>query len=85
MTIRENLEKFLFDHAMWPEEAKAAVELMAADPTQESMKGRWDSQTDGYPEVLVRVLRITVKKFAIQWLKANKPKHFALAVLEEPK
>ena len=85
MTIRENLEKFLFDHAMWPEEAKAAVELMATDPTQESMQGRWDSQTDGYPEVLVRTLRFMSKTFAIRWLKANKPEHFALAVLEESK
>jgi len=81
-TIRQNLESYLFDHCLFPEEAKQAVEYMAAHKSQEAMNGRWDQDCAGYPEAMVRVLRITAKNFAAEWLKANKPKHFAIQILE---
>lgn len=84
-TIRDDIEAFLFEHGMGREEAKAAVDLMAADPSQKAMEFRWNEPTNNYPEGLLGVLRVMSKIFAIRWLKVNKPKHFALAVLEESK
>ena len=81
MTIRQMLEDKLVNHGLWPDEAKKVMEAVAAHPASESMQGRWDSESDGYPAQLIPVLWIGVKTRAVEWIDVNKPKHFARAIL----
>jgi len=81
MTIREVLEKRLCEHGMWPDEAKQVLKNAETHATCEAMKGRWDEQESGYPGFMLRVLWVSVTKIAVEWIDANKPKHFARSIL----
>ncbi len=82
-TIRERIEKELFNHGLWPEEAKAIVKEMETQDLQETktMKDRWDEAEEGYPKVVLAVLLLSAKTQAVQWIDKNKPRHFARYIL----
>lgn len=82
MTIREKMEEMLVDHMLWPDEAKAVVAAAEKDEVLDAMQGRWGQDTEGYPPQVVVATWISVKHVAVEWLKANKPQHFALMALD---
>jgi hypothetical protein len=80
-TIRKTLEDTLVRHGLWPEEATKIMDEVQESDIQESMRGRWSDDVSGYPQHLITVLWVSVKHQAVEHLKTNKPKHFALAIL----
>ena len=82
MTIRQALTETLVNHGLWPEEAQRVLDAFEADDDNDPMRGRWHEQVTAYPPTLLAVLAVSAKDAAIAWLKANKPKHFALMILE---
>lgn len=81
MTIRQKNEEELVNHGLWDDEAKTVVTEAEKEKSLEAMQGRWDEDTTGYPAPLLAVTWMSVKHHATEWLKANKPQHFALAIL----
>lgn len=81
MSIRERLEAELVNHGLWPEEATETLNKAEVAKENEAMKGRWNEDVTGYPPQLMSVLWLSIKTTAKEWLKAEKPNHFALAML----
>lgn len=73
MTIREHLEKSCFERGMFPEQAKAVVDALAADEVSEPMEGRWDDPVEAYPPGMLRILEMGVDSAAVEWIDANCP------------
>lgn len=82
MTIQESIETRLVEHGLWPDEAHTVVEALKADEASKPMSGRWHEDTAAYPHPLLTVVWIGAKRQAAEWLKANKPQHFARSLLE---
>jgi len=80
MTIREKLEEMLVNHMLWDTEAKQIMDQAEQDESLAAMKGRWNDKAEGYPPQLLAVTWLSVKLQAKQWLEANAPNHFALAM-----
>ena len=72
MTIRQWCEDQCCQRGMFPEDARAVVDALAAEDT--TMEGRWDHPVDGYPAQLLFVLRMCLDDHALQWIDANCPK-----------
>lgn len=73
----------LVNSGLWYREAEAVMEQIEDVKGAESMKGRWNDRVADYPPVMSSVLWLHVRHAAIDYLKATKPQHFALAVLEK--
>jgi len=88
MTIREKLEKHLRDHGLLSDDASQVMEIVikatedSTDPNH-AMNHRWDDVVDDYPKQLFGILWLSVRRQAIKWIDANKPKHFARAMFDE--
>ena len=81
MTIRQKIEETLVNHGLWEDEAKTVIAEAEKHESLKDMLGRWDEDTASYPDQLLAVVWMSVKNLATEWLKANKPNHFALAIL----
>lgn len=81
MSIRDHLHKRLVDNGCWPDEATAILAGMAEDKDSRTLTERWHEDESAYPPQLIGVAWFGTRKAAIAYLKANKPMHFALAIL----
>lgn len=87
MTIREKLEKMLFEHGLFENQAKAVIDLLAADsrekedgtkvPANGALVEVLDKQVEGYPPQMIAVAFMTAKNYAVKWIDANCPQHWA--------
>ena len=75
MTIRQNLEKFCVDNGMFESEAKATVELYEKD--DRALAECINNDAEGYPDIMFAVLYMGVKRYALQYIDANTPLHWA--------
>jgi hypothetical protein len=85
MTIEEKVKDMLVEHGLWDNEAVIVVEKAKEAPNLVSMiegHDRWADDVSGYPTGLLATVFVSVKYIAIDWLKAEKPMHFALPMLE---
>lgn len=80
--IMNEMKDALVAHGLWPEEAERVMEYVAKAPENEPMEGRWTDSFDDYPPAIKNLAWMSVRRGAIEWLKANKPSHFALLVME---
>ncbi len=71
MTLRQWAEDSLYQRGMFPEQARAVIDIVAAG--NESIKDRWNDDTEGYPDTFLAVLIITIDHAALEWIDANKP------------
>lgn len=80
MTLREKLCEKLEGQGMWPQEAKSALTLYELD--DDSIKGRLDEPTENYPDSFLTVCYMQARRYAVEWLKENKPQHWAIGNLD---
>jgi hypothetical protein len=82
MTIEAWAIKHLTDNGMFPQEAGAVI---AAVKTQmgDVMACRWSDDAEGYPGYLLAVLVLALNSNAVEWIDANKPKHWARMVFDQ--
>lgn len=73
MTFSESVLKFLDSNGMQAAQAEQVLEMLVNDRGQESMKGRWDGDVSEYPPVMEKLILLSVKHFAIEWIDANLP------------
>ena len=86
MTIREWLSKHLIKNGLWPHEAEAVLAKIETDATEDgvpSAKPTWliveifGENAEDYPPQLFMVMASLVNYYAVTWIDANKPHHFA--------
>lgn len=87
MTWRTWMEKYLTDRGLWPKEAMLVAEIAASsneviggsiDPdSNEIVGGIFDRSQEGYPPAMSAIIAISLDREALEYIDANKPKHFA--------
>ena len=80
MTVRENVETFLVNQGLWPEEAKEVVDELI--DVNEPFAGVAEKSAEGYPSAFFAVSYACAKDLAIKHLEKTKPMHFALSILK---
>ncbi len=83
MTIRETMTKLLMYNGLSPSEADTVMESMISDKSQEPMADRWDEASEGHDKHTLAVLWACAKHFAIVWIDANAPEHWARAMFTQ--
>ena len=86
MTIREWFSKHLIKNGLWPHDAEAVLAKIETDATEDgfpSAKPTWliveifEKNVEDYPPHLFAVMTLVVNNYAVTWIDANKPNHFA--------
>ena len=78
MTWRQWLVSELMTRGLWSNEAEAVVTaFVARGAAGESMADRLDDALDGYPVQTQAICLRGCKAQAVEWIDANKPRHFA--------
>ena len=81
-TIEEKITERLVNNGLWPDEAKAVMELVKKAPENESMQGRWSENAEYYPQQIMAMAWFSAKNHAIEWIDSNFPNHFARSMFE---
>jgi len=82
-TIKEEFRIKLISHGLWPHEANEVLTLAMTHESLEPMLKRWDDGISEYPAQAIHVAWMLVKRIALDWINANKPSHFAKALLSD--
>jgi hypothetical protein len=80
MTIREKLEKQLFENGLFEKDASEVVKHFENSKLGEPMKGRMDEDASTYPAPLFNILWVSIKAAAVEWIDANCPQNWARAM-----
>lgn len=87
MTIRTAIENHIFENGISRTDAETITKALTEDQGVTSMnrvggmQSRWGDDAEGYPAMLINLLKDAANKKAVEWLTANKPNHFAIALL----
>lgn len=73
-TISGWMFAYLFERGMFEDDAKQVVENVMNDEANEAMQGRWNDEIHGYPEVIKRMMALSLRNATIDWIDANCPK-----------
>ncbi len=77
MTIRGKCWKGMcVDRGLWPDEAAAVVEEQRK-ASDADMQRRWNDPVSDYPTTMMAVLFLATSDYAVKWIDANEPRHFA--------
>ena len=74
MAFEQYAKKYLFENGMFEEQAAQVVEMAKKDEANESMKNRWGDDVEGYPPVMLSILRVSLNDIAVRWIDENQPK-----------
>lgn len=76
MSTRERFEKMLYDHGMFPDQAKQvmSVAVPEMDAILPDYRITWDRPAEEYPEPFYTSGWLTVRKIAAKWIEENCPK-----------
>ncbi len=84
MTIREYLSDYLANRGLFADEAAKVIEAYKDRETSISSRMNDDIFTD-YPPEFIKVLIVTIRGEAVDWIDKNKPKHWARGMfIDEP-
>ena len=77
MTFEAWSMAYLTNRGLWPQEAEAVIAAAKADKANEAISDRWNDSTDDYHSLFTDLLNLALDSSALEWIDANKPKHFA--------
>jgi hypothetical protein len=80
MTLKQAILKRLYDHGLFEDQAQAVFDLMIVAPENKEMADRWNDMVEDYPPAIYALAWMSAKQCAVQWIDANKPKHWARPV-----
>lgn len=73
MTLTEKMTEQLTQHGIWPQQAVAVIEIAKAAKENEAMASRWNDDIGDYPEIMIRVMWLSVKRHALAYIDAECP------------
>lgn len=82
MTIREKVAGMLFERGLFESEAQAVIEKYVASEIGKEMSGRMDDGVEDYPESVITVTWMGIKRMALEWIDENCPMHWARPLFE---
>jgi hypothetical protein len=71
MTVENKMIDYLIKNGMSTNQAESVI--IEAKKDMSGTFNNWGSQIDGYSELLQKLIKISVKQAALQWLIKNKP------------
>jgi len=83
MTIREKLEKELFNNGLFEDQATAIIDKYAESELGKPMANRMNEDAEGYPDSVLTATWMAVKKIATDWIDENCPQHWARPMFAE--
>jgi len=81
-TVKEKLHEYLTSNRLWPEEAEEILDSIEMDKTHYALNEVIHKQADGYPTQFFAAANMTVRFAALDWIDANKPRHYAQYMLD---
>lgn len=82
MTFRTYFSKWLFSHGLWEKECDAILDAAMTHRLTPTFAEIANREREGYPDVVTIGLQIAIKAVAAEWLRENKPMHFALPAFD---
>lgn len=76
-TVHEELVRRLIESGLWPEEAEEIFDLMLGAKFPGMNEVKFNGPFRAYPNQLYAVILLYLHEFAVKWIDANKPRHFA--------
>ncbi len=77
MTFNEYLTEYLRARGIWPAEAESIIAQYVEGMAGVSIQQRMNDDIEGYPDQLLSVVLVGIRREVVVWIDANKPKHFA--------
>lgn len=78
VTTKGKLLKYCTDRGMFDSQAKTVVDLAIEeiDTSGGEYKTTWDRPANEYPDEVIAVMLMILKRTALKWIDENKPKAF---------
>ena len=77
MTTRERFEQMLTNRGMWPEQARAVMDIAIPEIDDiDSYKITWGLPAGEYPNAIYVVLFMRIKPIALEYIDDNMPNAF---------
>ena len=73
MTFKEAMIQQMTKRGMFLQQAEQVMDKEISENKNELMEGRWLENISDYPEGLVNIVWIGVKKSAYEWIEENAP------------
>jgi len=84
MTFEKFAQDYLFNNGMFEDDAKKVIELAKEDEVLgDTMKGRWEDDTEGYPPFMKSVFIVSLNSVAVKYIDANIPQAWFRQVFAE--
>lgn len=81
MTFKEKVKEHLVASGMFDSQAEAVFQEMKA--SDNVMLGRWDDDVSEYPGVMLNVILVSVRRYALEWIDKNIPQAWFRGCLED--
>jgi hypothetical protein len=83
MTIRQVMTKYLTENGMFQDQADTVIKRYTETPIGDSMKGRWDEDSDAYPSQLMPVVIIGLRHEALTFIIEKCPQAWFRPMFED--
>lgn len=83
MTFEEYIHGRLTDCAMFPEQVTAVIERVKSAPDSEAVALRWSDRIEDYPPFMVKLLWLTVKHHALEYIDSECPEAWFRPLFDE--
>lgn len=70
-TVKQEVEQYLESLGMFNSQSTKVLEKMASSMPE--MNGRWNEPVDAYPPPMIAVLKMSAKRYGLEWIEANLP------------
>ncbi len=83
MTFEEWAVNYLEKRGLQGWQAKAVLETVKAAKENEAMAKRWKDDIAGYPDVMLNVMALTLRRYALEWIVENVPEVWCRGMFEQ--
>jgi hypothetical protein len=70
-TVKAVMLENLVNQGMSEKQAKDV--MVKAEAEMDTMKGNWNKEADGYPQIVIKLAWMNVKTIALEWTNENVP------------
>ncbi len=73
MTFNELVLNYLEKNCMAKSQAQSVIKMMKESKASEDMERRWNDNVEDYPVVMQKVIIMTLRRTAVDWIDENLP------------
>ncbi len=83
VTIRDYLRKEIYDRGIFENQVDAIMAMIVPEGATAPLHDILEKSIKGYPDMVLMMSWITVKKIAADWLRDNTPQHWARPMFDD--